>query len=126
MKKFVCFVFLLTWGFCGLLTFTVPAAEARMTRQQYRKNLAYNRNALPAGWRYEAGYTLWRMQRNLPINQHTYRRYRREKTWRNNRQQNNRAEDIVLNSLDWTVEEIALFWQNYGELFRFHPAGIDD
>ena len=126
MKKSTCFLFLLISLFWGLSAETVWAAEAGTTRKQYQKNLTYNKNALPAGWKYEAGYTLWRIERKLPANQHTYRKYKRDRAWRNNLHRRNRAGEIVLDSLDWTAEEIALFWKSYGELFKFHPAGIDD
>ena len=126
MKKFAYALFLLTSLFWALSTDTALAAEAKMTRKQYQKNLTYNKNALPYGWKYEAGYTLWRMERNLLANQHTYRKYKRDRAWRGKLHRYNRAEEIVLDSLDWTADEIALFWESYKELFQFYPAGIDD
>jgi hypothetical protein len=101
------------------------AVWAAQTRKQYQKNLAYNKNALPNGWKYEAGYTLWRMERGLPANRHSYRRYKKDRAWHTQMSKNHRAEDIVLDTLDWTAEEIALFWENYRELFKFHPAGVE-
>jgi hypothetical protein len=101
------------------------AAQAPKTRKQYQKNLAYNKNALPAGWKYEAGYTLWRMERGLAANRHTYRRYKQDRAWQKQMRSKHPVEDIALDSLDWTAEEIALFWENYRELFKFHPAGVE-
>jgi hypothetical protein len=112
--------------FCCAFESPSWAAQTKMTRRQYKKNLAYNKNALPAGWQYEAGYTLWRVQRNLPSNIHTYRKYKRDRTWRNNMHRKHRTEEIALDTLDWTAEEVALFWQNYQELFKFHPSGVED
>lgn len=120
MKKILAVVLLLSvlLGSAGV----APSwAAQKMTRRQYKKNLAYNKNALPAGWKYEAGYTLWRMQRNLAANQHTYKKYKRDKAWHRNMRNNHRVEDIVLDSLDWTNEEIALFWQNYKDTFNVDP-----
>ena len=120
------FVFVLLAGLCCCFATETLAAQRKMTRAQYKKNLTYNKNALPAGWQYEAGYTLWRMERGLSANRQTYRKYTRDRAWRNNLHRYSREEEIVLDSLDWTTEEIALFWKNYEELFRFHPAGRDD
>ncbi|MDR2179097.1 MAG: hypothetical protein LBP21_02195 [Synergistaceae bacterium] len=101
------------------------ASQTKMTRQQYKKKLAYNKNALPAGWQYEGGYTLWRMQKGLAANPNTYKKYKRDKGWRNKMHRNHRTEEIVLDTLDWTAEEVALFWQNYQDFFKFHPAGVE-
>ena len=100
-------------------------ANARQTRAQYRKNLTYNKNALPAGWNYEASYTLWRLQKGLEANRHTYRRYKNDRNWHSNMQRNHRPQQIVLNGLDWTAEEVALFWRNYNEYFQIPPAGTE-
>jgi hypothetical protein len=124
MKKFVILVLLAlslgSWGerLCG-------AAQTPQNRKLYQKNLTYNKNALPAGWKYEAGYTLWRIERNLPANRHTYRKYKRDRAWQSQMRREHRAEDIVLDTLDWTTEEIALFWENYRELFQFQPSGVE-
>jgi hypothetical protein len=120
MKKFIVLLVgaVLLCGACG------ESAWAAQTLKQYKKNLAYNKNALPAGWQYETGYTLWRMNRGLPVNRVTYKKYVKDRNWHNNMNRNYRAEDIVIDSLDWTAEETALFWQNYKEFFQFHPSGI--
>jgi hypothetical protein len=125
MKKVMAFV-LLALTLCCAFEKNSWAAQAKMTRQQYKKNLAYNKNALPAGWKYEAGYTLWRMERGLPVNIQTYRKYKRDKAWRNKMRRNHRTEEIVLDTLDWTAEEVALFWQNYQDFFKIHPSGVED
>jgi hypothetical protein len=97
---------------------------AAQTRQQYRKNLAYNKNALPAGWQYQTGYTLWRMEKGMPANRYTYKRYKKDRLWRANMNRNHRAEEILIDSLDWTTEETALFLRDCREFFKFHPSGI--
>jgi hypothetical protein len=122
-KKFAILVLLLLSLDC--LGERVWAAQSQQSRKQYEKNLAYNKNALPAGWKYEAGYTLWRVERNLPANRHTYRRYKKDRTWHNRMRREHRTEDIVLDTWDWSTEEVALFWENYKELFKFHPAGVE-
>jgi hypothetical protein len=118
-------ILLVLMACCALETVSW-ASQAKMTRQQYKKNLIYNKNALPAGWQYEAGYTLWRMQRNLPVNPQTYKKYRRDRAWSNKMHRNHRTEEIVLDTVDWSAEEVALFWQNYQEFFKFHPSGLED
>jgi hypothetical protein len=117
---------LLVLTLCCAFETTSWASQAKMTRRQYKKNLTYNKNALPAGWQYEAGYTLWRMQRNMPVNMQTYRKYKRDRAWRNKMHRNHRTEEIVLDTLDWSAEEVALFWQNYQEFLKFHPSGVED
>jgi hypothetical protein len=110
---------------CCAFEKTSWASQAKMTRQQYEKNLTYNKNALPVGWKYEAGYTLWRAQRNLPLNVQTYKKYKRERAWRDT-MRHRRWGEIALDTLDWTAEEAALFWQTYQELFKFHPSGVEN
>jgi hypothetical protein len=83
----------------------------------------YNKNALPPGWRYEAGYTLWRARRNLAVNRATYKKYQREKAWFRKRKAGRRVEEIVADTLDWTVDEIEKFWEEHEELLKFHPWG---
>ena len=114
---FLCFV-------CPECTKTAWAAQSQMSRAQYRKNLAYNKNALPAGWSTEMGYTLWRMNRGLAVNRHTYKRYRREAA--KQRHNLNFTERILLDSTNWTNEEIALFLRENRDLFQFHPAGLEE
>ena len=101
-------------------------AQPPLDRRQYIKNLRYNKNAFPVGWQYEAGYTVWRIQRKLPANLNTYRKYRNDKAWRSRLHRNHRPEEIVLNTLDWTVEEAALFMRQYQDYLKFHPAGYAD
>ena len=123
MKKFlkVALAAVLLFGICTGAWAEAPA----FNRRQYKKNLAYNKNALPAGWQYEAGYTVWRMSRKLPANQNTYRRYKNDKVWRNRMHRYHRPEELALNALDWTVEELALLMREYKEYLKFHPAGIE-
>lgn len=86
----------------------------------------YNKNALPYGWQYEAGYTLWRTEKGLAVNPNTYKKYRNDKAWRRNLYKGGiRPDAIILDGLDWTAEEIAKFWNQYNEYFKFHPAGVD-
>jgi hypothetical protein len=101
------------------------AERRRITRAQYRKNLRYNKNALPEAWRYEASYTLWRLEHGLPANRHSYRRYKADKRWRVDMYRDRPLEAWGLNTLDWTAEELALFLRDYQDLFKFHPAGIE-
>ena len=111
-----------------LLVFCAPALAAQppADRRLYEKNLRYNKNAFPAGWQYEAGYTAWRIQRKLPANLNTYRKYRNDKVWRNKLHRYHRPEEILLDTLDWTVEEVALFMRQYQDYLKFHPAGYAD
>ena len=96
------------------------AANARSVQRQYRKNV------LPPTWKYEAGYTLWRLERGMAANWHTYKRYQNDRAWRSNLHRYRRPEEIVLNTLDWTAEEIALFWRSYRDLFKIYPAGTEE
>jgi hypothetical protein len=100
-------------------------AEPEVSRRQYRKNLAYNKNALPAGWKYEAGYTVWRVSRNLAANRNTYKMYKRDRAWHIKMHRYYRPEELALSTLDWTAEEVALFLKEYEDYFKFHPAGIE-
>ena len=109
-------------AFCSV----VWAEQPVMDRRQYRKNLAYNKNAFPIGWQYEAGYTAWRMSRNLPVNLNTYRKYRRDKAWHNKMSRHRPTEKFLLDRLDWTTEEIALFLHENRDYFKFHPGGYVD
>ena len=118
MKKFV----KIALAAALVLALCMPAWSARSytSRAQYRKNMAYNKNFLPAGWRYEAGYALWRMNRKAPATPTTYRRYRNDRAW-HYRTQRSYPEELALSTLDWTAEEVALFM----DYFRFHPAGYE-
>ncbi|MDR1873851.1 MAG: hypothetical protein LBQ90_02395 [Synergistaceae bacterium] len=89
------------------------------------KKRKYNKNALPVGWRYEAGYTLWRMQRGLASNPASYRKYRRDSAWIRSHRRGFQPGATVIDGLDWTEKEIAEFWERYNEYFRFHPAGVE-
>jgi len=105
---------------------TVWGEQPPMSHRQYKKNLTYNKNAFPAGWKYEAGYTVWRMQRKLPVNLNTYRKYRNDKAWHNRMRSHHRPEELLLNTVDWTIDELAFFIQQHQDLFKFHPAGYED
>ena len=118
VKKTAIFL-ILFWMTAGLFVWGAEAAYNA-------KKAKYNKNALPPGWRYEAGYTLWRARRNLAANRVTYRKYQREKTWFQKRKGGRPAEEIVADALDWSVDEIEKFWEEYEELFKFHPSGVTD
>jgi hypothetical protein len=126
MKKAAVFLVL----FCmlaGVAAWAPPSrsAEAAYGNPKYNaKKAKYNKNALPPGWRYEAGYTLWRARRNFAANRVSYRKYRREKTWFQQRKAGRHAEEIVADALDWTADEIAKFWEEHKELLEFHPSGV--
>jgi hypothetical protein len=98
-------VFLILFGMtAGLFAWGAEAAYNA-------KKAQYNKNALPPGWRYEAGYTLWRARRNLAANRATYKKYRREKAWLQKRRTARRAEEIAADALDWTADEIEKLWK---------------
>jgi len=101
------------------------AGEPIMDRRQYRKNLAYNKNAFPIGWQYEAGYTAWRINRNLPVHLNTYRKYKNDKAWHNRMRIHHNPEKFLLDTLDWTTGELALLWQEYQDFLKFHPGGVE-
>ena len=123
MKKLrVAFATAFLFAFCA----AVWAEQPVFDRRQYRKNLAYNKNAFPIGWQYEAGYTAWRINRKLPVNLNTYRKYKNDKAWHNRMHRLHRPEELLLNTLDWTVEELALFLHEYQDYLKFHPAGYAD
>jgi len=123
MKKFVkVLAMALLFGFCA----AAWAEQPVMNRGQYRKNLIYNKNFLPAGWQYEAGYAIWRMNRNLQVNRHTYKRYKNDRAWHSAMQRYYRPQQIALNTVDWTVEELALFLRQHQDYLKFHPAGFED
>jgi len=109
-------------AFCAAAWAEQPVVD----RRQYRKNLAYNKNAFPMGWQHEVGYTAWRMNRNLPVNFNTYRKYRNDKAWQNRMNRYHRPEKFLLDTLDWTTEEIALFLHENQDYFKFHPSGYVD
>lgn len=107
--------------FCVFAGVAAGAADAATMNARKR---SYNKNALPYGWQSEAGYTLWRVQRGLAANPNTYKKYRRDRAWRQNLHRGNRPGEIMLDTYDWTNEEIAKFWENYQEWLKFHPAGV--
>ena len=118
-------LFVVTLAF--FLAISLPAWAERPVRnsRQYRNNMAYNKNALPAGWQLQTGYAVWRAQRKMPLNQQTYRRYRNDKVWHNKMRFNRGTEQFLLNNVDWTIEELALLLQQNQNWFKFHPAGYE-
>ena len=122
MEKIVAIV--LAAGFLLAPCTTVWASNRQMSPVHLRR-LQAQRSTLPLGWRYEAGYTLWRMNRNLPANPITYRQYQNDGMWHYRMRNYHRAEEFLLNTIDWTVEEIAFFMHRHQDLFKFHPAGIE-
>ncbi|MDR3230232.1 MAG: hypothetical protein LBT65_02235 [Synergistaceae bacterium] len=114
---------------CGLLVLAcllgslfLGAADAAVNAKKRK----YNKNALPSGWQYEPGYTLWRLQQGLVANPNTYRKYRRDKVWNQQHHKGFRPGVMVVDGLDWTEEEIAKFWESYNEYFKFHPSGVEN
>jgi hypothetical protein len=111
--------------FCLLAGVFAWSAEAAYNA----KKAKYNKNALPPGWRHEAGYTLWRARRNMAANRVSYKKYQREKAWLRNRKAGRPVEDIAADALDWTVDEIEKFWGEHEELLKleellkFQPSG---
>jgi hypothetical protein len=93
----------------GFLTCFAWGAEAAYNA----KKAKYNKNSLPPGWQYEAGYTLWRARRDLVANRATYKKYQREKAWLQKRKAGRRLEEIAADTLDWTVDEIEKLWEEY-------------
>ena len=85
-------------------TLTMGADAAMNARKR-----AYQKNAMPVGWKYEAGYTVWRAKRGVAATPQTWRKYVRERE-RLARRGKLRGLDVkVLDALDWTVEEVATF-----------------
>ena len=111
----------LLFGFCSAVWAAQP-----MSQRQYRKKPVYNKNSLPAAWRYEAGYAMWRVNRKMPLNVYTYKKYRKDKTWRYRMHRYYRPQELLLNTLDWTAEELALFMRRNQDYFMFHPSGFED
>ena len=79
----------------------------------------------PLGWQYEPGYTLWRLERNLGVNVQIWKKYVREKKWKQNRGDENLAEKLILNPIDWVYGETTYFLDSNSNLFRFQPAGTE-
>jgi hypothetical protein len=116
LRKTAVFLILL-WTLLGIFAWGAEAAYNA-------KKAKYNKNALPPGWRYEAGYTLWRAKRKFAANRVSYRKYRREKAWFQQRKTGRPVEEIIADTLDWTADEIVKFWEEHGELLEFHPSGV--
>lgn len=89
-----------------------------------RKKQKYLKNTFPAGWQYQAGYTLWRLERGLGVSPKTWRRYVREKKWAQKKGQEGVADKLILKSLDWTVEELAALLDEFEDTVTFQPAGV--
>lgn len=101
--------------------FCISDADAAVNKKKKK----YLKNVFPTGWQYQAGYTLWRLQRGLDVNPQTWRKYVREKKWRQNRGQENAADKLILKSLDWTVEELATLLKELEDTMTFRPAGVE-
>lgn len=115
LKRIIVVLLLLTMT-GGIFPDEAPAATTNA------KKRSYNKNALPYGWKTEPGYTLWRLQRGLAAHPQSYRKYRREKK----HNPSNSIGEYTMDGLNWTNEEIAKFWEDYQEWFKFHPAGVTD
>ena len=116
MKKTFCAILLL--GF--LAVFSALPAEAVPSKKK-----AVQGNSFPSGWQYEAGYTYWRMQKGLPANRTTYKRYRRDRLWHNKMHNRYRTGEVVLDALDWTVIEGVKLLERNEDWLKFHPAGLE-
>ena len=124
MKKFVAIVLAAAF----LLCICAPVwanNRPNISRAQHRRNLQ-NRNYFPPGWRYEAGFAVWRRHRNLPLTRQTYRLYRNDRVWHNRMRTQHRPQQFALDTIDWTIDELAFFLHQNRDLFRFHPAGYED
>ena len=89
-------------------------------KQKYLK-----KNIPPLGWEYQAGYTLWRLERGLAATPQTWRKYVREKKWKQKRGRESMADKLILKSLDWTTEELAALLAELEETVSFQPAGTE-
>lgn len=90
-----------------------------------RKKRQYLKNVPPLGWQYQAGYTLWRLERGLNATPQTWRRYVREKKRIQKSGQETIADKLLLKSLDWTVEELAALLEGLEDTSVFRPAGVE-
>lgn len=89
------------------------------------KKRRYLKVVPPAGWQYQAGYTLWRLQRGLDATPQTWRKYVRERRRSRNKGQETAADRLLLKSLDWTVEELAALLEALEDKPLFQPAGVE-
>lgn len=90
-----------------------------------RKKRQYLKNVPPLGWQYQAGYTLWRLERGLNATPQTWRKYVREKKRLQKAGQETIADKLLLKSLDWTVEELAALLEGLEDTSAFQPAGVE-
>ena len=131
MKKLVTIVLATAFilAFCTTVWANSRSRQSLRSQEQQRRRLSQNRNVdanlLPLGWRYQTGYTLWRLSRDLPATPSTYRMYRNDRGWHHRMHEHHRVEGFLFNTIDWTVEEIASFLHRNQDLLRFHPAGIE-
>ena len=89
------------------------------------KQKCLKKNLPPLGWEYQAGYTLWRLERGLAATPQTWRKYVRERKWKQKRGRKSLADKLILKSLDWTAEELAALLAELEETVAFHPAGTE-
>jgi hypothetical protein len=109
--------------FCVLGSLLAGPSDAAVNAKKRK----YNKNAPPpAGWQYEPGYTLWRLQRGLDPAVANYKKYRRDRAWIRRHRKGFNPGALVVDGLDWTEAEIAEFLERYNEYFRFHPSGLAD
>ena len=76
------------------------------------------KNAPPPGWQFEVGYTLWRAQRGLDATPQTWKKYQRERKRLAQRGKLRGLDTRLLNSVDWTLEELAEFLEVQQEQMR--------
>ena len=93
----------------------VIGADAAVTARKK----AYLKNVPPTGWQFEVGYTLWRTERNLPATLQTWKKYQRERKRLAIRGKTRGLDYKILNTLDWTVEEVAAFLEAQQEQMAY-------
>ena len=106
---------------CCIAVLFVSGSEA----VNAKRRKAFKNAPPPPGWQYEMGYTLWRLEKGLPVSAVNWKHYVREKKWRQQRGKETFSEKIVLNSLDWTIEELASFLKEQDAFLRPQPAGLE-
>lgn len=126
MKKTLTILFAVMVIMASDASWAFAAEKPAVTKKQYYKRLKYNKNLLPAGWQYEAGYIYWRTHHGLPTNIQTYRAYRRDKAWSYTLKKYNTTGERLLSTLDWTALEVGRFWETYNEYLKFQPAGLEE
>lgn len=100
-----------------LLASAIGAALGADAASSARKR-ARLKNTPPPGWQFEVGYTLWRAQRGLDATPQTWKKYQRERKRLAQRGKLRGLDTRLLNSVDWTIEELAEFLEVQQEQMR--------